>query len=298
MNEIELNAEEYLNQLKIGNKSSFTIAVYKKDIFKFINFFNIKSLSKLENLNHSDFMKFISSLSNLKPSSIDGLIRSINAWFAWLIYNDKISENKFVTLRFGKRKFTNTEKKVVFTLSDEECKRMISSTRTEQEKFMLALMLMTSIRRGEVVNIKLSDINKNKILIHGKGNKERVITLQKDLCEMMDNYLSNRKSDSEYLFFGERGIQRDLNKKLTTTSVNNRVKDAGVRAGLPKERLEKLHAHTTRATAITRIIRTPYMGLNIAMKIAGHSSISVTQKYNGTNQDDIERAMLAQETLL
>jgi integrase/recombinase XerD len=292
--------EEYIEGLKIGNKSKFTIATYSKDINKLLNFFNIQYAKDIEKLVQSDYVKFVGSLESLSPASKNGAIRSINAFMSWLNESGYISENTFSKTHFGKRRFIKTEKKVPFALSDDDCVAMINAANNIQDKFMITLMLMTAIRAGEVCNIEMNDISVNdnecKITVRGKGKKQRNIFLQDDLKNLMAEYISSRKTNSKYLLYGTRGILRDACSKLSTTSVNSRVKQIGKLANLPEEKLNKLHAHITRSTGITRIIRTE--GVAVAQLIAGHENILTTMRYNALNEQDAKNAMLHQNSLL
>ena len=280
MNKFDEIVEEYIDNLKTANKSEYTIRTYVRDIKKFNNFFKFNSVEELGKLDQSDYRKFLSSFDNLSPVSVNGIIRNLSAFIRWLEDNGYVQDSAFFKLRFGKSKYVKVEKKVKDTLSDDEIVGFVKSGRNTQEKFMLALMVFTGIRAGEVCKIKLSDINNCRIVINGKGSKQRRIPLNETLCQMLSLYMSERKTNCEYLFF--RG-----NHGITNISVNNRVLSAMKKSGIEGK---KITAHRLRATALTAIIRE--FGIHAAQKVAGHSSINTTKIYDNSGDEVVDNALL------
>lgn len=271
--------EEYIKSLEMSNKSFNTVRTYKKDIYKFIEFFNIKSVDDIQKLDQSNYRDFISSLS-VSPSSINGCIRNLSAFHTWLQDNEYIKDSSFFKVKFGKSRFVKVEKKLKDVLNDDEIVKIIKSADTLQEKFMIALMVFTAIRRDEVCKIKLSDINNCAIVINGKGSKQRRVFLNEQLCQMLNIYLAERNTECEYLFYWG-------SKKISGVTVNNRVLRAFKNAGIENK---KITAHRLRATALTNIIRE--FGILAAQKVAGHSNIMTTRIYDNSGDEVVMNALL------
>lgn len=280
--------ETYLTTLKLGNLSDQTLRSYRKDLQKLSDHFNIVSFSDIEGLTVADFQNFYSA-QTIKASSLNGLIRNMSAFFNWMKENETLKSQEFFKVKFGKNRFVKVSKVKKMILTAEETELLIKAGANIQEKFMLCLMSFTAIRRQEVCNIKMTDITGCKIIIRGKGDKQRAIFLDEVLCAMLSMYNAQRNSDSEYLFYSSRGLVGD-DGKLSTTSVYNRVKSAGERAGIAPEKLEKLTPHRLRGGALTRLIIT--FGVNVAQKVAGHSSSKTTEIYDESGDVEVERALL------
>jgi site-specific recombinase XerD len=282
--------ETYLTTLELGNLSEQTIRSYRKDLQKLSDHFSITSWGDIEVLTVADFHNFYGKeAKKIKASSLNGLIRNLSAFFNWMKENETLKSQEFFKVKFGKNQYVKVAKVKKMILDAEETERLIKAGANIQEKFMLCLMAFTAIRRQEVCNIKMTDISGCKITIRGKGNKERSIFLDDVLCSMLSMYNAQRDSDSEYLFYSERGLVGD-DGKLSTTSVYNRVKSAGERAGIDPEKLEKLTPHRLRGGALTRLIIT--FGLNVAQRVAGHASSKTTEIYDSSDDEIVQKALL------
>ena len=150
---------------------------------------------------------------------------------------------------------------------------------------MFAMMLKTALRRDEVSSIRMMDVRGNEILIRGKGGEERFTFLNDDLCDMLEEYLTERDTDSEYLFYSTRGESGE-GGRLSPVSVNNRVKACAEKAGLP----DWVTAHRLRGTAIT--LASIEFGLKGAQAIAGHKDTKTTELYITTTDEYVKSMLL------
>jgi integrase len=288
MNELEA----YLQAIEMGEKSPHTIIKYRGDLKKLYDFFKIESLGQLKSLTVSDFHSFyLKQQETLRtPQSFNGLVRSLSAFFNYLKETKKIETHEFFQVRFGKGKFkkVNKEKKIV--LSKDEEVSIIESASNLQDKFMIAMMLKTALRRSEIVGIKISDIKDCEILITGKGGDEAYTYLNDNLCALLNEYLSKeRDTDSEFLFYSSRG-ESSPNGQLTPQSVNNRIKSAARKAGISEERVSLITAHTLRRTAITRMAFG--RGKYAAQMLARHKSDSTTDLYIAKDNDFVKELLM------
>jgi integrase len=287
--------DSYFQALQLGEKSPCTIRVYEKDLGKFVKFFNVSSQDQLTNLSVSDFQKFYQSQSNLSPNSLNGLIRSLSAYFYWMRETGYIEKSDFFKVKFGRGKFVKVPKTKKLILSEEEQLALIKGGNNLQDKFMIAVLLFTAIRRDEICKIKMSDINGCQILINGKGSKQRPVYLDETLCNMMNLYLAERAVDSEYLFYTTKG-KGSPDMPLTGTAIYNRVKSAAKNAGIDPDKIAKLSVHTLRRTAITRL--SLLFGRTAAARVAGHASEATTAIYDQSADEVAKRALLGQRALL
>lgn len=292
MKQIDTYLKSIQAEVENGSKSIHTLSVYKKDLKKFESFFNITDIEIIKNLKIDDYKNFYQS-QNLSANSINGLIRSLSSFHIYLVDSEYIEEtHSFFKVKFGKSHFMEIKKKKKIVLSPVEEVMLINAGRNLQEKFMLAMMLKTALRREEICNIKISDIHGCEITITGKGGNQATTYLDNALCEMMSLYISNeRKTNSQYLFYGTRG--ENVNGKLTGTSVNNRVQECARLSEIPIEKSEKLTSHRLRGTAISRVAMKK--GLFAAQMLARHANNSTTQGYIEVG-DKYVKDLLLEET--
>lgn len=277
--------KSYIESLEFGGKSEATIRAYRKDIIKLVSFFSINNISDLNNLTVANYHEFYKS-QDFSPTSLNGLIRNLSAFFNYMISTGQIEDNAFFKVRFGTKKSVKVNRVQKDTLTPEEEDLIIAAGLNLQEKFMIAMALKTALRRGEIAAIKMSDISGCEISIKSKGGDETSHTyLDKELCAMMQEYvLKERNTDSEYLFYAVRG--NEGKKGISGTSINNRVKSACERAGINKN----ITSHRLRATAITNVAFSH--GDRAAQALARHKSPSTTNIYVNNNDMAVKNILL------
>ena len=155
---------------------------------------------------------------------------------------------------------------------------------------MLSLMMKTALRRDEVVNIKISDIKGCAISLKSKGGSEDNETyLDNELCSMLNEYMLERNTDSQYLFYGTRGFDGN-DGKLTGTSVNNRVKACVALSGISEEKAKHITAHRLRAFSITRMVINN--GIFAGQMLGRHKNIETTKLYVNTGNEYVKKLLL------
>ena len=127
----------------------------------------------------------------LSASSVHGHVRTLRAFFNWLVAEGLIETHPARDLKPPK-----VYQKVVSTLSDEEIRAILnvllpvnSSSARNQTIFML--MLDTGIRMGELINLRMEDVNMNEGLLKvmGKGKKERIVPMGSNAQRALQRYL-------------------------------------------------------------------------------------------------------------
>ena len=162
-------------------------------------------------------------------------------------------------------------------LSKEEIQALINAAKTQKSKLIIAFLYSTGIRVSELVNLKVNDLDLEacKGIVKGKGNKQRVIFLNKGLAEKLKEYLQNKKPES-YIFSDE--------KPITARNVQKIIKRAAKKAGLNK----KVTPHTLRHSFATHHLEE---GTDIRriQVLLGHSRIDTTQIYTKVSNKDLEK---------
>lgn len=151
--------------------------------------------------------------------------------------------------------------------------------------------MYTGIRREELTNIMLTDINfsNSTILIHGKGNKQRKVYINDNLRPILSEYvLSHRSalnsaSTSRYLFPSIKS------EHASVGTVNNIINHFFDEAGIKQRGIS---AHILRK----RFATTVYNNTNdiaLTSKMLGHSSPSVTMRYVSIDENNMRNAAVA-----
>lgn len=176
-------------------------------------------------------------------------------------------------------------------LSTREIKTLLNAQPVQtnlgyRDRIILEILYDTAIRRSEIVNIKLSDIDADSgyIKIRGKGNKERVVPLSTRVSELVKSYILFirpvfiKDTDKEYLIPGRWGERMDV------TRINDIVRSCVRRSGIKK----RVTTHTFRHTCATHMLRNG-APLRHVQEMLGHASIETTQVYTRVTINDLKK---------
>ncbi len=272
---------EYLTVQK--NYSDYTISSYHNDITDFYTFCKENSIFYL-NITYSESKKYLMYLyeeKKEKATSVSRKISSIRSFYRYLNNQNVVKSNPFQLLNLPKKEkklpryFEYNELLDLFEVPD------INTPLGKRNRLILEMLYATGVRVGELVNIKVSDINLNdkKITILGKGNKERIVYYNDVTSKYLKKYLSEARiklniNKSDYLFLNyrggkltTRGIQDVLNKIITKTSLN-----------------KKISPHMLRHSFATHLLNEGCDLLSV-QQLLGHSSLSATSIYTHVTTD-------------
>ncbi len=167
----------------------------------------------------------------------------------------------------------------MFRLIDQH---LTEGVRGLRDRAVMELMYSSGIRVGELVNIKMDDINfeNHELKLLGKGSKQRIVPVGKKALKSLMDYMEKRellKPKSDYIFINNRGT------KISERTVARIVKKFAKAASLNKN----ISPHALRHSFATHLLGSG-ADLRAIQDMLGHSSLSVTQKYTHTS---VERIM-------
>ena len=231
--------DDYLEFLKYQkNYSDYTIMSYENDITEFFNYINSEGLN-YKNIEYSDIRFYLMYLKEKEDnnSSIDRKLSALRGFYKYLV-NEGIVHNNVFSLVNGPKKSKKLPR--YFDYNELEEMFLIPDTNTalgQRDLLLLEMLYATGCRVGELVSIKVKDIdfNRRTILSIGKGNKERYLNYG-EYCEdilkkyLKDGYLSLNINKSEFLFLNknggvltERGVRFILDKIIKQTGINKNI---------------------------------------------------------------------------
>jgi len=267
---------EYFETLQI-DKSKHTVRAYTHILGRFIEYFKIENIDDIKKLTDKDIQSYLNFLTtkitaknlDTAKSSANSHYRSIKAFMNWLVSHGYMETAPILQVRRYKE-----AKKIAVIFTKEERDAIILATKKRPNlQMMMAVLFYTGLRREEAVNVKVSDINNGVLTVHGKGNKERELSLTTFVMEMINKDLARRKVPCEYLFVSLRG-----NHQITPEALLARVKIACQMAGISEEKISKIGAHSIRRSFACFLLLDGWSTFAIS-KALGHSSILTTEKY-------------------
>jgi site-specific recombinase XerD len=162
--------------------------------------------------------------------------------------------------------------------SKEEVVKIFDATRNSKHKLMLWLIYSCGLRRSEVINIRLSDLDRDRGILNireGKGNVDRMVPIAAKVWEKISGYLKTY-NPKVYLFEGQTG------GKYSVESVYSVFKQSLKRAGIQKE----VGVHSLRHSYATHLHES---GLDIRyiQELLGHKSTRTTEIYTHVSRRNL-----------
>jgi len=268
MNEV---LKKYNNRLIQQRYSQNTIDIYCNYFKDFCN--NFKD-SKLGNIKPEQINEYILALIKTKSISISQQNQRINAI---KFYYEKVlgKEKQYYALHRPKK-----EQKLPKVLSKNEVKRILSSANNVKHKCILMLIYSAGLRRSELIDLKISDIDSERMVIcirGAKGKKDRISLLSKNTLMLLRDYYKEYKPQI-FLFEGQNG------GKYSATSVANILKRAAKKAGLQKT----VTPHMLRHSFATHLLEQG-TDLRYIQELLGHNSSRTTEIYTHVSKKAIDK---------
>jgi integrase/recombinase XerD len=289
-------AADYLNHLKILGRSPHTIRCAKYDLDRFIKHLNTEHVHHIEELTADVLADYQQELcfyltAKGRPLSIRTQAQRmgvIKGFTRYLKHQDYLLSDPGKAIVLPKK--PKRLPKVILSKSD--IKKLLSApdvqtNRGYRNRIILELLYDTAIRRAEVANIRLADLDLSPssgcILIHGKGDKQRVVPVSVRVCELIQNYLLMVRprfvsgDDPGYLILNRWGQKMDPN------SIGAVVKRCAWLANINKN----ISTHTLRHTCATHMLKNgaPVRHLQ---QMLGHESLESTQIYTHVTINDLK----------
>ncbi|MFC0605942.1 tyrosine-type recombinase/integrase [Winogradskyella pulchriflava] len=269
--------------------SKHTVLAYIRDLEMFQEFLNENHDSEVvKKVGYSEIRQWIVELVNSGVSNrtINRKVSSLNSYYKFLqkiqdIQNNPLKQHK--ALKVGK--------KVQMPFSEDELKQVLNNAievndfESARDKLIIELFYATGIRRIELVNIRISDIDfSNKQLkVLGKRNKERYIPLIDSLIKTIQIYLDYRNNldlieDKQTLFLTKKGLK--IYEMLVYRIINKYFSEASSKA--------KCSPHVLRHSFATHILNQG-ADLNAVKELLGHTSLAATQVYTHNSIAELKK---------
>jgi len=254
-----------------------TIAWLKHAIRCYQGHTQIDSIDQVSRQNVQDWLQTGSLVKNWNQRSIRGKMTALSLFFKWCVQNEFLESNPLDGIDRPKLPLQLPK-----SLSQEKVIRLLECTRTFRYQNSLEraraiavmnLLVHTGIRKKELLNLQLDDINlqNSSLLVRaGKGQKDRIIPLTEKLVLILNAYLHERNK-SAFLcqsFFTSSRLDAPLNESAFNRLVAKLREKSGI----------NFSAHKLRHTFATLMLEG---GCNIysLSRMLGHSDIKTTTIY-------------------
>lgn len=276
--------EKYLEYLKVIKKDSeYTIRSYRDDLLELYDFHT--DLLDIKESDVNDYLEYLYA-KGLNRNSIARKISAIRGFYQYWEMEGKIKINYFKEVSSPKRceslpkyvKDSDLEK--MFLCFDKE------SALGQRNSLILEMLYATGVRIGELVNIKINDINlyDRTIKILGKGRKERMVVYGSYCEDALELYMKDGRRDllkgkgSDYLFLNKNGTR--LSERYVRKILDDVVRTCEVDY--------HVSPHTLRHTFATDMLNNG-ADLMTVKELLGHSSINTTGIYTHVSNEQLRK---------
>ena len=209
-----------------------------------------------------------------------------------------IAEEWKVIRRVPRIRLMSGEKQRDFVLSHDDERRYLAAA-PEPLKSLAVLLVDTGLRLGEALNLLTSDVHVRPAggarygWIHIRDGKSKNAKRNVPLTNRVSNLLMDRlaESSSRWIFPGESGERPILGTSLAHAHI--KICRPTVKVGKKSVRRyifpKDFVLHSLRHTCLTRLGEAGADAFTI-MKLAGHSSVTVSQRYVHPTPESMERA--------
>jgi len=209
----------------------------------------------------------------IKNSTLNNMIRYINAFFSYLEDEDVIAKNPMRRIKPAKEPQTIKE-----TISAVDMDLLKNGSKTVRDMALIETLYSTGARISEVCSLNITDIYQDKAIITGKGNKQRKIYFTSECMHYLKLYLDSRTDNNTALFITEKKPYR----RLSIEAAENMVRKLGRSTGTGR-----IFPHKFRRTVATDTLRRG-MRLEHVQRMLGHKKIDTTLLYCQIDDDVVE----------
>jgi integrase/recombinase XerC len=259
--------------------SQHTIISYQTDLDQFFAFLASQYDSPALSTITSGFVRsWLAEMRNdkISPKSLNRKISSLKSFFKYQMKVGEITQSPMTTIvapKIGKRLPSFVAENDMETLQQHI--EFPDTWKGRTERLLINLFYATGMRLSELIGLTESqlDASNSQVKVLGKGNKERIIPISKELVKDLVEYVENKKQSFSKLsvpnlFISEKGMP------LYPKYVYNVVK-----ANLSQvTTVQKKSPHVLRHTFATHLTNNG-ADLNAVKELLGHSSLAATQIY-------------------
>ena len=270
----------FLNYLQLEKKySDHTIKAYEADLNAFLLFFKKEfETTDISKANYGQIRSWVVELVNsgLSNRTVNRKVASLKSYYKFLLKTECVEKNPLAN-----HKALKVAKKLQIPFAEKEIEEVLNDFMDEndfesvRDRLIVELFYATGIRRIELVNLKLSDVDlqNNQIKVLGKRNKERYVPLLPSVKNTIQQYLFLREKleviqDVVYLFLTKRGVK--IYETLVYRIVNHYFSKVSSKS--------KKSPHILRHSFATHLLESG-QDIRTLQALLGHSNVNTTMIY-------------------
>ncbi len=271
--------EDFINFIIGKNYSEHTLISYIDDLYYFYIFIK-KDLNTVNEEDIRDYLEYL-NLKKENATSVRRKISTFKTFYKFLYNNGYMNKKDYPMVRIA---YPKAEKKLPkFVYYNDLLEIIEESSKTNdgiRDRLIIEMLYATGVRVSELVNIKYDNIDfeNKRIIVTGKGNKQRVVYFGDYALEILNKYIKTHdKNEDNYLFTNskggkitDRGIRYIINNIMSKLSVKTHVTP-----------------HVLRHTFATDMLNNG-CDIKVVQELLGHSSLRTTEVYTHVTNERLK----------
>ena len=280
--DLQAAADEYIGWLQLeANRSPNTVRAYEGEIRKLIAFLAANKHSLvLGELEHDDLRAYQRHLAGRlrSPASRARALVAVRSWLRWIAREGLIDRDLSNGITLPK-----LEQRLPKPIDPDELTRLLAalpheSVHEKRDRALVQFLMSTGCRISEALALDRTDIPRtgNRLVVTGKGSKQRSVYLTEDAREAIEDYLSVREDACMALFVNfDRAVADDRGRRLTAAGARYVVRQIRHRVGAWSFK----SPHVARHTAATTLLEVTGGDVRLVQEVLGHANLNTLQGY-------------------
>ncbi|MCZ2355984.1 MAG: site-specific integrase [Bacteroidia bacterium] len=253
--------EKFQNILTLKGYSTNTIRTYSIEFAQLLHILKNVSVKNVTPEKLQSYFLYCINELKLSENSIHSRINAVKFYYEQVLHHNKM----FFDIPRPKKPLLLPK-----SLNTQEIKKLFEVTENSKHSLILKLCYGMGLRVSEIVNLKIEDIDSNRMIVlikNAKGKKDRIVKLPESILQELRTYYKNYLP-KKYLFEGQNDGQYSIR------SVQNIFKNAMKKANIKKQ----IGIHGLRHSYATHLLE---LGTDISLiqKLLGHNDIKTTLLY-------------------
>jgi integrase/recombinase XerD len=300
---IEQSFKQWLELLGYAEKTVYGLPNMLREFFNWLEQRNINHIKEIQPEHIKHYYKYTKQRANtrfdggLSNASINNQRRTLH------LFMDYLRQTGRYEIPYIKLPSLKDRKEKLNTLTPEEIKQLFEATHIAdgsdwgnemalRDRALLSVIYGCGLRRNEAKHLNIDDVNLDKAIVHvkkGKGNKERLVPINKNNTKHLEDYLYNARprllisKDIRAKTYGKTKSEEAFFISIRSRRINDQTMNLRLRLLVQKTNnpiiIEKNPSlHTLRHSIATHLLSNG-MKLEHIAKFLGHSSLESTQIY-------------------